>query len=65
MQDEMENNSVIHRRPVVLHSKDRHALWVSQHIPDAMAPIPAHVEGGHIVRHGTESSTGLCTLQMS
>ena len=65
MQDEMESNPVIRGRPVVLQSKDGHVLWVSQKIMDAMAPNSAHVEGGHIVRHGTESPTGPCTLQMS
>ena len=65
MQDEMESNLVIRGRPVVLQSKDGHALWVSQKILDAMAPIPAHVEGGHIVRDGTGSPTGPCTPQMS
>ena len=58
MQEEMESDPVIRGRPVVLQSKDGHALWVSQKILDAMAPIPAHVEGGYIVRDETGNPTG-------
>ena len=54
----MESDPVIRGRPVVLQSKDGHALWVSQKILDAMAPIPPHVEGGHIVRDETGNPTG-------
>lgn len=54
----MENDPVIRGRPVVLQSKDGHALWVSPKVLDAMAPIPAHVEGGHIVRDEAGNPTG-------
>jgi len=63
MQEEMESDPVIRGRPVVLQSKDGHALWVSQKILDAMAPIPAHVEGGHIVRDEMGNPTGECALR--
>lgn len=54
----MESNPVIHGRSVVLQSKDGHALWVSQTVLDAMAPIPSHVEGGYIARDETGNPTG-------
>ena len=65
MQEEMESDPVIRGRPVVLQSKDGHALWVSQKVLDAMAPIPAHIQGGHIVCDETGNSTGWCTLPMA
>lgn len=47
----MEENPIVRGRPVVLQSKDGHALWVSQKILDAMLPfIPDHLEGGVIAR---------------
>ena len=61
----MESDPVIRGRPVVLQSKDGHALWVSQKILDAMAPIPPHVEGGHIVRDETGNPTGQCAPPMT
>ena len=61
----MESDPVIRGRPVVLQSKDGHALWVSEKILDAMAPIPAHVEGGHIVRDETGNPTGQCAPLMA
>ena len=60
----MESDPVIRGRPVVLQSKDGHALWVSQKILDAMAPIPAHVEGGHIVRDEIGNPTGESAMPM-
>jgi len=60
----MESDPAIRGRPVVLQSKDGHALWVSQKILDAMAPIPAHVEGGHIVRDDIGNPTGEYTPLM-
>ncbi|KAF9792984.1 amidohydrolase 3 [Thelephora terrestris] len=57
--EEMESDPFVRGRQVVLQSKDGHALWVSQRVLDAMAPIPAHVEGGHIVRDETGNPTGV------
>lgn len=61
----MESDPFVRGRRVVLQSKDGHALWVSQRILDAMAPIPAHVEGGHIVRDEAGNPTGQCTPPMA
>ena len=58
IQEEIESDPVIRGRPVVLQNKDGHALWVSQKTLDAMAPIPAHVEGGHIVHDEIGNPTG-------
>jgi predicted amidohydrolase YtcJ len=45
-------------RPVILQSKDGHALWVSQRILAAMQPLPNEIEGGVIVRDKSGSPTG-------
>lgn len=45
-------------RPIILQSKDGHALWVSRKILDAMAPIPDTVDGGIIIRDARGRPTG-------
>jgi len=65
MQEDLESDPFVRGRPVVLQSKDGHALWVSQRVLDAMAPIPAHVEGGHIVRDEAGNPTGQYARQIA
>ena len=58
MQQEMEKNPTVRGRPIVLQSKDGHALWVSKKILDAMIPIPDHVDGGAIIRDEDGNPSG-------
>ncbi|PSR72158.1 hypothetical protein PHLCEN_2v11950 [Hermanssonia centrifuga] len=48
--DDLEADPVVAGRPIILQSKDGHALWVSRKIMTAMEPIPDEVEGGIIIR---------------
>lgn len=45
-------------RPIVLQSKDGHALWVSKKVLQAMGSIPDEVEGGIIIRDSSGKPTG-------
>ncbi|KIP08258.1 hypothetical protein PHLGIDRAFT_104500 [Phlebiopsis gigantea 11061_1 CR5-6] len=56
---DLEKDPVVSGRPIILQSKDGHALWVSQKILRAMAPIPDEVEGGMIIRDSTGKPTGV------
>lgn len=57
---ELEKNPIVRGRPVVLQSKDGHALWVSQKILDKMLPfIPDHIEGGVIARDENGNPSGV------
>jgi predicted amidohydrolase YtcJ len=55
----MEKNPIVRGRPVVLQSKDGHALWVSKRILNAMLPVPDHVDGGFIVRDENGNPSGV------
>ncbi|TFK83915.1 hypothetical protein K466DRAFT_497548 [Polyporus arcularius HHB13444] len=55
----IEADPVLAGRPVVLQSKDGHALWVSHAVLQAMDPIPDAVEGGVIVRDSAGRPTGV------
>ncbi|KAJ3518136.1 hypothetical protein NLJ89_g62 [Agrocybe chaxingu] len=55
---DLEADSVIRGRHVVLQSKDCHALWVSSKALEISAPFPDSVEGGVIVRDGNGAPTG-------
>ncbi|KAI0344613.1 hypothetical protein BDW22DRAFT_1354713 [Trametopsis cervina] len=56
---DLENDEVVAGRPIILQSKDGHALWVSQKILTAMHPIPDKVEGGVIVRNPSGEPIGV------
>ena len=58
LQDAFEKDSVVAGRPIILQSKDGHALWVSKAILSKMEPIPEEVEGGVIVRDASGQPTG-------
>jgi predicted amidohydrolase YtcJ len=58
-QDELDADPIIKGRPVVLQSKDCHALWVSHRVLELSAPFPASVEGGVILRDESGVATGL------
>lgn len=57
-QADFELDPEVRNRPIVLQSKDGHALWVSQKVIDAMEVIPDEVEGGVIVRDSSGKPTG-------
>lgn len=46
--DDLDTDPVIHGRPVILQSKDGHAIWVSRATLNDNGPYPEHVEGGVI-----------------
>jgi predicted amidohydrolase YtcJ len=45
-------------RPIILQSKDCHALWLSAKALEASAPLPDEVEGGFVVRDDDGSPSG-------
>ncbi|KAG5636359.1 hypothetical protein H0H81_008307 [Sphagnurus paluster] len=53
----LENDPVIRGRPVILQSKDCHALWASSKAIEASMPFPESVDGGVIVRDKTGNPT--------
>ena len=55
----MEQDPVVKDRPIVLQSKDGHAIWVSKAILQAVQPLLEAVEGGVIVRDGSGNPTGI------
>ncbi|EIW82889.1 hypothetical protein CONPUDRAFT_52672 [Coniophora puteana RWD-64-598 SS2] len=56
--DALDADPIIHGRPVLLHSKDGHAMWISNAAMAAGLPYPDEVEGGIIVRDGDGRPTG-------
>ncbi|TFK44572.1 amidohydrolase family-domain-containing protein [Crucibulum laeve] len=56
---DLDADPVIRGRPVILQSKDCHALWVSLRAIESSLPFPEAIEGGVIVRDDTGSPTGL------
>ncbi|TFK54024.1 hypothetical protein OE88DRAFT_1654482 [Heliocybe sulcata] len=56
---DLEADPVVRGRPVVLQSKDGHALWVSEAVIRSMEPLPDSVEGGVIVRDSSGKATGV------
>ncbi|KAI0700891.1 amidohydrolase family-domain-containing protein [Cytidiella melzeri] len=56
---DLESDPIVAGRPIILQSKDGHALWVSQKILSAVQPLPAEVEGGVIVRDKSDQPTGV------
>ncbi|KAF9467258.1 amidohydrolase family-domain-containing protein [Collybia nuda] len=55
----LDEDPVIRGRPVVLQSKDCHALWVSSSAIEASMPFPETVDGGIIVRDDVGNPTGV------
>ena len=61
LQADLDADPVVRDRPVVLQSKDCHALWVSSKIIESSLPLPEVVDGGVIVRDTDGRPTGeLC-----
>lgn len=57
-QAELDADPIIRGRPVVLQSKDCHALWVSSKAIETSFPLPEVVEGGVILRDNTSHPIG-------
>ncbi|KAF8070294.1 amidohydrolase family-domain-containing protein [Lyophyllum atratum] len=55
----LDEDPVIRGRPVVLQSKDCHALWVSSTAIERSMPFPENVDGGIIVRDDAGNPTGV------
>lgn len=62
VQDALEADPIIRGRPVVLQSKDGHALWISKTALELSSPLPSEVEGGVIVRNSFGTPSGLVLL---
>ncbi|KAI4521922.1 amidohydrolase 3 [Schizophyllum commune Loenen D] len=56
---DLDTDPIIQGRPIVLQSKDCHALWVSSKALEMMGELPREVEGGVIVRDAAGNPTGL------
>jgi predicted amidohydrolase YtcJ len=56
--DALDEDPVIRGRPVVLQSKDGHALWISKMVLQRSGPLPRDVEGGIVVRDEPGNPTG-------
>ncbi|EAU91349.2 amidohydrolase [Coprinopsis cinerea okayama7 len=55
----LENDPILRGRPIILQSKDCHALWVSSAALKPSLPLPDEVEGGVIVRDQNNQPTGV------
>ena len=58
LQADLDADPVVRGRPVVLQSKDCHALWVSSKIIESSLPLPEVVDGGIILRDKGGHPTG-------
>jgi len=45
---ELDADPIVRERPVVLQSKDGHAIWVNSKVLDSVPSLPDTVEGGVI-----------------
>ena len=59
LQDALEADPIVRGRPIILQSKDGHALWVSKAVLELNSPLPLEVEGGVIIRDSFGTPTGL------
>jgi len=57
-QEDLEADPGIAGRPVILQSRDGHAIWVSRRTLEDNAPYPDQVEGGVIFRDDRGNPTG-------
>lgn len=64
MQADLDADNIIRGRPVILQSKDCHALWVSSKAIEESVPFPSSIEGGVVIRDEGGRPTGLfCSIQ--
>lgn len=57
--DALEMDPIVRGRPVVLQSKDSHAMWISKKALALSSPLPSEVEGGVIVKDSFGNPTGV------
>ena len=57
-QADLDSDDVVRGRPIILQSKDCHALWVSSRMLEISMPFPDSVDGGVIFRNGSGHPTG-------
>lgn len=57
-QRDFDVDPVVAGRPVVLQSRDGHAIWVSRKALDDNAPYPDDIDGGVIFRDDEGNPTG-------
>ncbi|KAH9484702.1 Protein LONG AFTER FAR-RED 3 [Psilocybe cubensis] len=57
--EDLEADPQVAGRPVILQSRDGHALWVSKDIIKDNAPYPDDIEGGFIFRDEEGNPTGI------
>lgn len=57
-QADLDKDDVVRGRPVVLQSKDCHALWVSSNLLEISMPFPEAIDGGVIMRNESGHPTG-------
>ncbi|KAF4598377.1 hypothetical protein EYR38_006779 [Pleurotus pulmonarius] len=57
--EDLEADSILKGRPIVLQSKDCHALWLSPKAVESSLPFPDAVDGGVIVRDKLGKPTGV------
>ncbi|KII92233.1 hypothetical protein PLICRDRAFT_37025 [Plicaturopsis crispa FD-325 SS-3] len=56
---DLEADPIVRGRPVVMQSKDGHALWVSAKVIESSAPFPDVIEGGTMLRDASGKPTGV------
>ncbi|RXW15059.1 hypothetical protein EST38_g10795, partial [Candolleomyces aberdarensis] len=56
---DLDANPITRNRPIILQSKDGHAIWVSQTLIDTHGPYPDTIEGGVIVRREDGKPSGV------
>ncbi|KAF5321778.1 hypothetical protein D9619_001389 [Psilocybe cf. subviscida] len=56
---DLDADSIVRGRPVILQSKDCHALWASSRAIQISLPLPESVEGGVIVRDANANPSGV------
>ncbi|KAJ7675109.1 amidohydrolase family-domain-containing protein [Mycena rosella] len=59
MAADLDSDPVLRGRPIVLQSKDCHALWVSSKAMETSLPFPDVVDGGVIFRDGSGHPNGM------
>ncbi|KAL0956102.1 hypothetical protein HGRIS_002270 [Hohenbuehelia grisea] len=57
--EDLDADPVIRGRPVILQSRDCHALWLSETALNTSLPLPLEVDGGIIVRDTSGRPTGV------